>query len=172
MTPTTGTQSARPDKKDEEPTSKLSLDTVDYDEEGKVAVSGRAPEGSRVQLYLDDKPVGGADPDKTGAWRVELGDKVDSKRYRMRIDQIGPDGKIVARIELPFHPAGPFGRLLRGAVVFVQPGNGLWRIARRTYGGGVRYTLIFETNRDQIGDPNPIYPGQVFVLPKAQRKTN
>ena len=71
MTPTTGTQSARPDKKDEEPTSKLSLDTVDYDEEGKVAVSGRAPEGSRVQLYLDDKPVGGAvrrdEQDETGA---------------------------------------------------------------------------------------------------------
>ena len=108
------------------------------------AARNHAPAAGARNLILIDarlssrSPRYRADPDKTGAWRVELGDKVDSKRYRMRIDQIGPDGKIVARIELPFHPAGPFGRLLRGAVVFVQPGNGLWRIARRTYGGGVR----------------------------------
>lgn len=159
-------------KGEEDPSSKLSLDTVDYDDKGKVAVAGKAPEGSRVQLYLDNKPVGGADPDKTGVWRVELGDKVKPKRYRMRIDQIGPEGRVVARIESPFFPAGPITGLPRDAVVFVQPGNSLWRIARRTYGGGVQYTLIFEANKDQIRDPDLIYPGQVFVLPKGQRKVN
>ncbi len=145
---------------------------MDYDDKGKVAVGGRAPEGSRVQLYLDNKPVGGADLDKTGVWRVELGDKVKPKRYRMRIDQIGPEGRVVSRIESPFFPAGPITGLPRDAVVFVQPGNSLWRIARRTYGGGVRYTLIYEANRDQIRDPDLIYPGQVFVLPKGRRKVN
>ena len=89
-------------------------------------------------------PSAAADPDKTGVWRVELGDRVKPKRYRMRIDQIGPEGRVVARIESPFFPAGPIGALPRDAVVFVQPGNSLWRIARRTYGGGVQYTLIFE----------------------------
>ncbi len=161
-----------PTKDREDPSSKLSLDTVDYDDKGKVAVGGKAPEGSRVQLYLDNKPVGGADPDKTGVWRVELGDKVKPQRYRMRIDQIGPEGRVVARIESPFFPAGPITGLPRDAVVFVQPGNSLWRIARRTYGGGVQYTLIFEANKDQIRDPDLIYPGQVFVLPKGQRKVN
>ncbi len=161
-----------PTESKEDPSSGLSLDTVDYDDKGKVAVGGKAPEGSRVQLYLDNKPVGGADPDKTGVWRVELGDRVKPKRYRMRIDQIGPEGRVVARIESPFFPAGPIGALPRDAVVFVQPGNSLWRIARRTYGGGVQYTLIFEANRDQIRDPDLIYPGQVFVLPKGQRKVN
>ena len=145
---------------------------MDYDEEGKVALGGRAPEGSRVELYLDNKPVGGADPGQTGEWRVELGDRVESKRYKMRVDQIAPDGKVVARIESPFFPAGPISHLPRDSVVFVQPGNSLWRIARRTYGGGIEYTLIYEANRDQIRDPDLIYPGQVFVLPKEQRKVN
>ena len=162
----------RPAESKEDPSSTLSLDTVDYDDKGKVAVGGKAPEGSRVQLYLDNKPVGGADPDQKGIWRVELGEKVKPKRYRMRIDQIGPEGRVVARIESPFFPAGPISGLPRDAVVFVQPGNSLWRIARRTYGGGVRYTLIYEANRDQIRDPDLIYPGQVFVLPKEQRKVN
>ena len=168
----TGGTPSNPSEKKEDASSELSLDTVDYDDKGKVAVGGRAPEGSRVQLYLDNKPVGGADPDKTGIWRVELGDKVKPKRYRMRIDQIGPEGRVVSRIESPFFPAGPITGLPRDAVVFVQPGNSLWRIARRTYGGGVRYTLIYEANRDQIRDPDLIYPGQVFVLPKDRRKVN
>ena len=157
---------------DGEPGSKLSLDTVDYDEKGRVAVGGRAPEGSRVQLYLDDRPVGEVDPDRSGIWRVELGDRVESKHYTMRIDQVAPDGKVVARIESPFFPAGPISHLPRNAIVFVQPGNSLWRIARRTYGGGVQYTLIYEANRDQIRDPDLIYPGQVFVLPKGRREVN
>ena len=165
-----GTQAAT--ESEEDPSSKLSLDTVDYDDKGKVAVGGKAPEGSRVQLYLDNKPVGGADPDKKGIWRVELGENVKPKRYRMRIDQIGSGGRVVARIESPFFPAGPISGLPRDAVVFVQPGNSLWRIARRTYGGGVQYTLIFEANRDQIRDPDLIYPGQVFVLPQGQRRVN
>ena len=168
----TGAAPSGGQERTEEASSKLSLDTVDYDDTGKVAVGGHAPEGSRVLLYLDDRPVGGAESGTSGEWRVELGNKVASRRYTMRIDQIAPDGNVVARIESPFFPAGPIGHLPRHAVVFVQPGNSLWRIARQTYGGGVQYTLIYEANRDQIRDPHLIYPGQVFVLPKSQRKVN
>lgn len=156
----------------EEQASKLALETVDYDQQGRVAIGGRAPEGSRVLLYLDDRPVGGADPGQSGVWRVDLGDRVESRRYTMRVDQVAPDGKVVARIESPFFPAGPISELPRDAVVFVQPGNSLWRIARRTYGGGIQYTLIYEANRDQIRDPDLIYPGQIFLLPKGQRQVN
>ena len=51
--------------------------------------------------------------------------------------------------------------------VVVQPGNSLWRIARRTYGAGMRFTLLYEANKDQIRDPDLIYPGQLFVVPKT-----
>ena len=49
--------------------------------------------------------------------------------------------------------------------VVIQPGNSLWRIAARVYGSGFRYTEIYEANASQIGDPNLIYPGQIFKLP-------
>ncbi len=49
--------------------------------------------------------------------------------------------------------------------VVVQPGNNLWNISRVIYGRGVRYTTIYEANRDQIRDPDLIYPGQVFRAP-------
>ncbi|MDE0941760.1 MAG: LysM peptidoglycan-binding domain-containing protein, partial [Alphaproteobacteria bacterium] len=43
--------------------------------------------------------------------------------------------------------------------------NSLWRIARRVYGSGVRYTVIYQANDSQIRDPDLIFPGQVFNLP-------
>ena len=45
-------------------------------------------------------------------------------------------------------------------------GDSLWRISRKTYGLGNRYTEIHRANQQQIRDPDLIYPGQVFVLPK------
>lgn len=47
----------------------------------------------------------------------------------------------------------------------VVRGDSLWRISRRVYGHGVRYTVIYGANDAQIRNPNLIYPGQVFVLP-------
>jgi len=49
--------------------------------------------------------------------------------------------------------------------VTIRRGDNLWIIARRVYGAGIRYTTIYEANRDQIRDPDLIYPGQVFILP-------
>lgn len=47
-------------------------------------------------------------------------------------------------------------------------GDNLWRISEATYGMGRRYTVIFGANRDKIRDPDLIYPGQIFVLPKSR----
>lgn len=47
-------------------------------------------------------------------------------------------------------------------------GDNLWQISRATYGQGIRYTVIYKANRDQIRDPDLIYPGQIFVLPKQR----
>lgn len=49
--------------------------------------------------------------------------------------------------------------------VTVQPGFTLWGIAQERYGDGVLYIQVFEANRDQIKNPDLIYPGQVFTVP-------
>ena len=50
----------------------------------------------------------------------------------------------------------------------ITRGDNLWQISRKTYGNGLRYTVIFDANKDQIRDPDLIYPGQIFVLPKDE----
>ena len=47
----------------------------------------------------------------------------------------------------------------------VSRGENLWRISKRVYGRGVRFTVIYSANQNQIRSPRLIYPGQVFVLP-------
>ncbi|MFN3349809.1 LysM peptidoglycan-binding domain-containing protein [Pseudorhodoplanes sp.] len=51
----------------------------------------------------------------------------------------------------------------------VVRGDSLWHISRATYGHGIRYPVIYRANRNQIRNPDLIYPGQIFVLPKAER---
>ena len=87
--------------------------------------------------------------------------------YDLRVDQIDRSGKVIARAAMLFSRALPLAQLPAGTVAFVQPGNSLWRIARRSYGKGIRYTVIFEANKDQIKNPDVIYPGQVFVVPRV-----
>lgn len=47
----------------------------------------------------------------------------------------------------------------------VKSGDTLWAIAKTYYGDGSKWNLIAEAN-PQIADPDWIYPGQVFVIPK------
>jgi LysM repeat protein len=54
---------------------------------------------------------------------------------------------------------------VRAGIVTVQPGFTLWRIARENYGDGVLYVKVFEANKDQIRNPDLIYPGQIFTVP-------
>ena len=51
------------------------------------------------------------------------------------------------------------------ATTTVSRGDSLWRISHLTYGEGTRYAVIYKANREQIRNPNLIYPGQIFVLP-------
>ncbi|MBS0564700.1 MAG: LysM peptidoglycan-binding domain-containing protein, partial [Proteobacteria bacterium] len=52
-------------------------------------------------------------------------------------------------------------------IITVQPGFTLWGIARKSYGDGFLYVRVYEANKDQIRDPDLIYPGQVFTVPSG-----
>jgi hypothetical protein len=50
----------------------------------------------------------------------------------------------------------------------VVRGDCLWNIAKKFYGSGSKYTVIYDANRAVIGgNPNLIYPGQVLTIPEA-----
>ena len=102
--------------------------------------------------------------------------EIDSGIYTLRIDEVSKEGEVQSRVETPFKREEP--TVLAKAVeqatetgagpvtlVTVQPGFTLWGIATRNYGTGFSYVRIFDANRDQIRDPDLIYPGQIFTVP-------
>ncbi len=52
------------------------------------------------------------------------------------------------------------------SVIVVRSGDTLWQIAQRHYGDGAKYTQIFRGNRNQIRNPNLIFPDQRFEMPR------
>jgi nucleoid-associated protein YgaU len=48
----------------------------------------------------------------------------------------------------------------------VVKGDSLSKIAKRVYGKASRWRDIYELNKDNIKDPDLIYPGQVLRLPE------
>tara|TARA_Y100001960_G_C14729525_1_gene856760 strand:+ start:553 stop:1638 length:1086 start_codon:yes stop_codon:yes gene_type:complete len=150
-------------------TRTFAVDTVDYDDGGRIHISGRGKSRFSVQLYLDDKFIGRAIVDENNAWHITPDNPVIAGIYQLRADHHNQAGKVVARLSLPFARAEPFGddKLLPDPFVIVQPGNSLWRLARRIYGSGSNYTVIFKTNKEQIRDPDLIYPGQVLAVPTS-----
>ena len=156
----------------------VALDTITYDADGNVVLAGRAKGGGSVQIYLDNSSIASASVSPDGTWQTTLTEVV-SGVYTLRVDEIGPDGQVVSRIETPFkrEEAEKVAEVLQEetanpdfqvAMRTVQPGNTLWAIARERYGEGIMYVLVFEANRDRIRNPDLIYPGQVFVLPTAE----
>ena len=144
----------------------LAIDSVDYGS-GKLSISGRADIGSTVQLYMDNLFIGRTKTDEKGRWTLTPKTDIAPGNYKLRADQVDENMKVTHRVEIPFQRAelSDTSNLVPGSFAVVQPGNSLWRLARRTYGKGVRYHAIFEANSDQIKNADLIYPGQVLRLP-------
>lgn len=156
----------------------VALDVISYSDTGEVELTGRAPGRGFVRIYLDNAPISTSRIAGDGRWRSDL-PRVDTGIYTLRIDEVDESGQVASRVETPFKREDPArlrddsddtGRSAppRASVVTVQPGSTLWAISRATYGRGILYVRVFEANRDRIRDPNLIYPGQVFTLPRPR----
>jgi nucleoid-associated protein YgaU len=142
----------------------LSMDIVEYGTKGDVILEGRAAPGAQVDAFLNSKKVGGVATGEDGKWRIVTKEEVPAGRYKLKLEARNEAGRPTAQITLPFERASV---PQQGAndVVIVQPGNSLWRIARRSYGHGIRYVEIYHANEEQIANPGRIFPGQLLQLP-------
>jgi len=158
-------------------------------EKDKVFVAGTGEPGSSVRVYVGDEFQGQAEVNASGKWLVQGTKNIAEGNVEVRADLIGNDDDVVdARAAVTFEKeqdkqivltkviatgasgeAGEQGAEVNKAlpVVIIRKGDNLWRISRRLYGEGVRYTTIYQANQDQIRNPDLIYPGQVFLTPEG-----
>jgi nucleoid-associated protein YgaU len=138
----------------------LGIGTVDYDANGHAIFSGTAPAGDHVTLALGGAKIGDAVAGADGRWTLSA--KVPHDNGVLSL----ADGA-AAPVSAPFALETLPDAVADGHII-IAPGQNLWLIARHVYGQGNLYTLIYKANTTQIRDPNLIYPGQAFSLPKPQ----
>ncbi|MEL6359698.1 MAG: LysM peptidoglycan-binding domain-containing protein [Pseudomonadota bacterium] len=141
----------------------LSIRSIDYDDSGTVIFAGTAEPDRIVRLFASGRLIDEARSDENGNWTIMA--TLSPGVYTLQAVQLDENGEPAFAIEIPFERARPEDIQLRDGSVIVQPGNSLWRIARRVYGSGFQYTVIYEANESQIRDPDLIYPGQIFSIP-------
>ncbi len=176
------------------PVAPVAVETAVYDRSGRTDLSGTAPRGSRLRVYVNNAFQGLATAGPEGTWSLTFTPEPDrpapdrpgtgapdsappaprspaaarDQPLDVRVDQVDAGGTVVGRVAVPLHRP-PLTTLPEGQrMAVVERGSTLWRLARETYGTGEQYVDIYRANRDQIRDPNLIYPGQVITLPAAE----
>ncbi|MFU0503411.1 LysM peptidoglycan-binding domain-containing protein [Pseudaminobacter sp. NGMCC 1.201702] len=122
---------------------------VPFEREPGEAISAVAPPASAAQAP-GDKAQASPSTDAPGA---EIGAKAPLPAGSGDIAAAAPEA-LAPKLEN-----------VDGAVI-IRRGDSLWRISRRVYGLGVRYSTIYLANQQQIRDPDLIWPGQVFKVPE------
>ncbi|HEY5208921.1 MAG TPA: LysM peptidoglycan-binding domain-containing protein [Stellaceae bacterium] len=146
---------------------RLSMDIIEYGTKGDVILQGRAAPGATVDSLLDNRKIGSATADADGKWQIVTGGDVPAGRYKLKLQSRNKAGKQVGEVTMPFERAA-LPAQIPADLIIVQPGNSLWRIARHSYGRGVRYLQIYHANKNQITDPKLIYPGQLLKIPEKK----
>lgn len=194
--PAAAPPSAAPSSASADGAKGLRIGSVEAMAGGGAFMSGEAPAGAPVRLYLNDSFVASVAAGPDGKWTVRIDQGMQPGAYNVRADVIGPDGKPLGRVEAPFDVPVSMAAAVQPAPVAATPvqppaavpqkqepalgaavvpelrtarverGDSLWRISRNIYGEGLRYTQIYDANTNQIRNPNRIFPGQVLVVPK------
>jgi nucleoid-associated protein YgaU len=141
---------------------KLGLDSVEYGGGDRLTLTGHAAPGARVAIHAGDQPLGTVTADAAGQWSLTAPYRPPAGGAQLRLDELAADGNVAHQVAAPLAAAAPAA----GGSYVVARGNSLWLIARRVYGSGMRYTAIYRANHAEIRDPDRIYPGQHFSLPK------
>ncbi|MGF1659341.1 MAG: LysM peptidoglycan-binding domain-containing protein [Rubrimonas sp.] len=145
----------------------VTLDILSYSPEGAVTMQGRASPDSRVRIYAGATVIAETTASPDGDWTAQGAEGLAPGDYTLRVDELGPQGSVLSRIETPFQRAAPSEDAPRDDRIVVQPGDSLWKLSEQVYGRGLRYTVIYDSNRARIRDPDLIYPGQILELPTA-----
>ena len=145
----------------------FALDLAELSPDGNLMLSGRVKAEHMISLFINNEYVGDTEFNDNGIWKYKSKDIFDYKKLNLRFE-IFDNNKVLRGSFLTniFHNNGLD---MKENTLVVKPGNSLWRISRKTLGGGILYTEIFKNNINIIQNPDLIYPGQVLKIPMKSR---
>ncbi len=175
--------------------ARIAIQSVEADAPGGLVAKGSAQPNTTLRLYLNQADLAEAKTQSDGRWSLTIKGGMSPGGYVIQADEINPSGAtVVASANTPFeYPDMPAGPALQAAAApasaepssapspadpviasvqtkRVATGHTLWALSQSYYGDPTRYPAIVDANRAQIHNPNLIYPGEVFVVPKSDSK--
>ncbi|MGB7973065.1 MAG: LysM peptidoglycan-binding domain-containing protein [Roseiarcus sp.] len=175
--------------------ARVAIQQVEAEAPGGLVAKGSAQPNTTLRLYLNQADIAEAKTQADGRWSLTIKGGMSPGTYVIQADEISPGGAtVVASANTPFdYPDMPVAPVLQAAAgpasaepspspspadpviqsvqtKRVATGHTLWALSKSYYGDPTRYPAIVEANRAQIHNPNLIYPGEVFVVPKSDSK--
>ncbi len=173
--------------------ARVAIQSVEADAPSGLVAKGSAPPNATLRLYLNQADIAEARTQSDGRWSLTIRGGMSPGSYVMQADEINSVGAtVVASANTPFdYPDTPVAPPLQAAPIAASTGSAsspadpviesvqtkrvvtghtLWALSKSYYGDPTRYPAIVEANRAQIHNPNIIFPGQVFVVPKSDAK--
>jgi len=167
--------------------SRVAVQSVAADAAGGLVAKGSADPNATVRLYLNGANIAEAKTQADGRWSLTIRHGMNPGAYVMHAESKPSDATLVASADMRFDypsappaasasaekppapsPADPVIESVQTQLV--APGHTLWALSQKYYGDPTRYPVIYEANKWEIHNPNLIFPGEVFVVPKFEPK--
>ena len=154
------------------PLAALAPSAIVWRDANRILISGTSRGGVRVTAYDAKGKFGQALVLADGAWQVAGSLDMDIAVNHLRFALFDDANQIIARYELPIKARDLAKGQDGSPLVVVNKGDMLWRIAYHQLGEGVKYVDIVRHNKQDISNPDLIYPNQIFVVPQSSAPTS
>ena len=145
----------------------LAPSAIVWRDASSVLISGTSRGGIRVTVNDAKGQFGEALVLADGAWQVAGSLDMDIALNQLRFLLFDDVNQIIARYDLPVKARDLAKGQDGSPLVVVNKGDMLWRIAYQQMGKGVRYVDIVRRNKQDIINPDLIYPKQIFAVPQS-----
>ncbi len=126
--------------------------------------NGNALFGTNMKVSLEDYTI---KEDSKEGFDVVVSIKLKQyKEYGTKVCNISNNNKVSTQTQRTTESSP--APTTKNKTYTVVKGDTLWAIAKKFYGNGSKYTIIFNANKDKIKNPNLIYVGQVLTIPADQ----
>ena len=145
----------------------FNVKTIFFNENGFVSIKGKVNFGKKIELYINKKIMETIKIENS-KWQYNSDKIIDYGLHDLLVVLKSDKDEILDKITLPFMRVEmPYNDVPENFIL-IKPGDMLWTIAYRLYGDPFKYIQIFEENKDQITNPDLIFPGQLFSIPPKE----